>query len=85
VIEYTRHEMQPEPAAPIVVEVFKQPPVAPEIGMADVVVAAVGLTGVIMAGAVLAGLLAGGVIVWVKIARARSAPPPESGHARLRG
>ena len=69
---------------PIVVDVIKQPPVSPEITMADVVVAAVGLTGVIMLLALLAGLLVGGTIIFLKRRRDAVAPPTDPGHARLR-
>jgi hypothetical protein len=69
---------------PIVVDVVKQPPVSPEITMADVVVAAIGLTGVIMLLALLAGFLVGGTIIFVKRRRDAAAPPTDPGHARLR-
>ena len=69
---------------PIVVDVVKQPPVAPEITMGDVVLGAVGLTGVIMICAVLAGLLVGGVFIWIKRMRDASAPPTDPGHSQLR-
>jgi hypothetical protein len=69
---------------PIVVDVVKQPPVAPEITMGDVVLGAVGLTGAIMIAALVAGLLVGAVIIWVKRRRDASAPPTDPGHARLR-
>jgi hypothetical protein len=71
-------------APPIVVDVIKQPPVAPEITMGDVVLGAVGLTGVIMLLALIAGLLVGGTLVWVKRRGDASAPPTDPGHARLR-
>jgi hypothetical protein len=73
--------LQPDP---IVVDVVKQPPVTPEISMADVVLGAVGLTGVIMGLALLAGLLVGGLFIWYKRSRDASAPPTDPGHARLR-
>jgi hypothetical protein len=71
-------------APPIVVDVVKQPPVAPEITMGDVVLSAVGLTGVIMILALLAGLLVGGALVWYKRRGDATAPPTDPGHARLR-
>ena len=69
---------------PIVVDVVKQPPITPEISMADVVLNAVGLTGVIMILAVLAGLLVGAGFIWYRRTRDASAPPTDPGHARLR-
>jgi hypothetical protein len=74
--------LQPRP--PIVVDVVKQPPVAPEITMGDVVLGAIGLTGVIMICALAAGLLVGGVFIWIKRMRDASAPPTDPGHSRLR-
>jgi hypothetical protein len=55
----------------IIVEVFKQPPITPELGMADVVLGAVSLTGAIMAGALGTGLTIGIVVVVIKMIRAR--------------
>jgi hypothetical protein len=69
---------------PIVVDVVKQPPITPEITMADVVVSAVGLTGVIMILALLAGLTVGAVFIWFKRRQDAAAPPTDPGHARLR-
>jgi hypothetical protein len=69
---------------PIVVDVVKQPPVAPEITMGDVVLGAIGLTGVIMLCALVAGLIVGGVFIWIKRSRDASAPPTDPGHSRLR-
>jgi hypothetical protein len=69
---------------PIVIDVVKQPPVAPEITMADVVLGAVGLTGAIMGAALLVGLLVGATIVFLKRRRDAEAPPTDAGHARLR-
>ena len=69
---------------PIVVDVVKQPPITPEISMADVVLNAVGLTGVIMILALLAGLLVGAGFIWFRRTRDASAPPTDPGHARLR-
>ena len=63
--------------------VIKQPPVAPEITMGDVVIGAVGLTGAIMILALLAGLLVGGVIIWLKRRRGGELPPSKPGHANL--
>lgn len=57
---------------PIVVDVSKQPPITPEIGMADVVLGALGLTGVIMLAALVAGLIAGGFFILHKRKRDRS-------------
>lgn len=69
---------------PIVVDVVKQPPITPEISMADVVLGAVGLTGLIMILALLAGLLVGAGFIWFKRSRDASAAPTDPGHARLR-
>jgi hypothetical protein len=69
---------------PIVVEVIKQPPITPEITMADVVVGAVGLTGLIMILALVVGLTVGAVFIWVKRRQDADAPPTDPGHARLR-
>ena len=72
-----------QPPSPIVVDVFKQPPITPEIGMGDVVLGAVGLTGVIMLSALVVGLLVGGAFVWVKKMRAAAEPPAGAGHVVL--
>ena len=69
---------------PIVVDVVKQPPITPEITMADVVVSAVGLTGVIMILALIVGLTVGAVFIWRKRREDAAAPPTDPGHARLR-
>ena len=69
---------------PIVVDVIKQPPITPEITMADVVVSAVGLTGVIMILALIVGLTVGAVFIWRKRREDAVAPPTDPGHARLR-
>lgn len=68
---------------PIVVDVVKQPPVAPEITMGDVVLGAVGLTGVIILCALAAGAIAGAIFIWVKRAREAQAPPTDPGHSHL--
>ena len=70
--------------SPIVVEVLKQPPVAREITMGDVVLGAVGLSGVIMLAAVAAGLLAGAIVIFIKRRRDAVAGPTDPGHAKLR-
>jgi hypothetical protein len=69
---------------PIVVEVIKQPPVAREITMGDVVLGAMGLSGLIMVAAALVGLTVGATIVYLKRRRDAVAPPTDPGHARLR-
>ena len=69
---------------PIVVDVVKQPPVAPEITMADVVLGAFGVTGIIMAAALFVGLAVGATIIVMKRRRDAAAPPTDPGHARLR-
>jgi len=71
-----------QPGQPIIVDVGKQPPVAREIGMGDVVLGAVGLTGAIILAALLAGLLAGGLIIGFKQWRERRRG--DDGPARLR-
>jgi hypothetical protein len=70
---------------PIIVDVVKQPPITPEIGMADVVLSAVGLTGAIMVAAAIAGLLVGGGFIWFRRRQDAAAGPTDPGHARLRG
>ncbi len=55
-----------QPGKPIVVQVVKQPPVAREIGMGDVVLGAVGLTGAIILAAIIAGLIAGAAFIGFK-------------------
>jgi hypothetical protein len=69
---------------PIVVDVVKQPPVAAEITMGDVIIGAVGLTGAIMLCALVAGAIVGGIFIWIRRMRDASAPPTDPGHARLR-
>lgn len=61
----------PSGGTPIVIDVVKQPPVAREIGMGDVVLGALGLTGAIILAAILAGLVSGAVIIGVKRWRER--------------
>jgi len=74
-----------QPPQPILVDVIKQPPITPEIGMADVVLAAVGLTGAIMLAAALAGLIVGALFIWRHKRQDMFAPPTDPGHAKLRG
>jgi hypothetical protein len=69
---------------PIVVDVIKQPPVAEEITMADVIVGAFGLTGVIMLSALVAGVLVGAIFIWIKHARDANTSLNDSGSSRLR-
>ena len=69
---------------PIVVDVVKQPPVAEEITMADVIVGAFGLTGVIMLSALLAGAIVGAIFIWIRRKQDAQAPPTDPGHSRLR-
>lgn len=69
---------------PIVVEVLKQPPVAREITMGDVVLGAMGMVGIIMAVAAATGLLVGAVVIVIKRRRDAVAPPTDPGHAKLR-
>jgi hypothetical protein len=69
---------------PIVVDLVKQPPVAEEITMADVIVGAFGLTGVIMLSAVIAGAIVGAIFIFIKRRRDAAAPPTDPGHSRLR-
>ena len=70
--------------SPIVVEVLKQPPVAREITMGDVVLGAMGMVGIIMAVAAATGLLVGAVVIFIKRRRDAVAPPTDPGHAKLR-
>ena len=69
---------------PIVVDVVKQPPVAEEITMADVIVGAFGLTGVIMVSALLAGAAVGALFIWIKRTRDATASLDESSGSGLR-
>jgi hypothetical protein len=69
---------------PIVVDVIKQPPVAREITMGDVVLGAMGFAGVIMVAALIAGLLVGAVVIYIKRRRDAVAGPTDPGHAKLR-
>jgi hypothetical protein len=69
---------------PIVVDVVKQPPVAEEITMADVIVGAFGLTGVIMLSALVAGAIVGAIFIWINRIRDAAAPPSDREHSRLR-
>ena len=69
---------------PIVVEVLKQPPVAREITMGDVVLGAMGMVGIIMAIAAGTGILIGAVVIYIKRRRDAVAPPTDPGHAKLR-
>jgi hypothetical protein len=69
---------------PIVVDVVKQPPVAEEITMADVIVGAFGVTGVIMLSALVAGAIVGAIFIWVKRRRDAAASPDDREHSHLR-
>jgi membrane protein CcdC involved in cytochrome C biogenesis len=69
---------------PIVVDVVKQPPVAEEITMADVIVGAFGLTGVIMLSALVVGAIVGAIFIWIKRTRDAAAPPADREHSSLR-
>jgi hypothetical protein len=69
---------------PIVVEVLKQPPVAREITMGDVVLGAMGMVGIIMAIAAATGLLVGAIVIYIKRRRDAVAGPTDPGHAKLR-
>jgi hypothetical protein len=69
---------------PIVVDVVKQPPVAEEITMADVIVGAFGLTGVIMLSALLAGAITGALFIWIKRTRDAGTSLDDSSGSRLR-
>jgi hypothetical protein len=69
---------------PIVVEVLKQPPVAREITMGDVVLGAMGMSGLIMLAALAMGLLVGGIVILIKRRRDKVAGPTDPGHAKLR-
>ena len=70
--------------SPIVVEVLKQPPVAREITMGDVVLGAMGMVGIIMAIAAATGILVGAVVIFIKRRRDAVAGPTDPGHAKLR-
>ncbi len=81
-LQSTPPSLRAEPRQPIIVEVGKQPPVAREIGMGDVVLGAVGLTGAIILAALLAGLVAGAVIIG--FTRWREQRRGDHGSVRLR-
>jgi hypothetical protein len=69
---------------PIVVDVVKQPPVAPEITMGDVVLGAIGLTGVIILCALVVGLLVGAVFIAIKRRREADESVTDAGSSTLR-
>jgi len=56
--------MQPD-QGPIVVEVFKQPEITPDIGV-DVVIGMFSLAGVMIVAAVVGGLLVGAIFVGIR-------------------
>ena len=68
---------------PIVVDVVKQPPPAPDISI-QVVLGMFELAGVALLLAAIGGLLAGAVFVTIRRLRDSSAPPVDSSHVRLR-
>ena len=69
---------------PIVVEVIKQPPVAREITMGDVVLGAMGMVGLMMLAAAITGIVVGAVVIYLKRRRDAVAGPTDPGHAKLR-
>jgi len=68
---------------PIVVEVFKQPDVARDIGV-DVVLGMFSLAGVMLLVAALGGLVIGAIFVGIRRYRDSSDSPTHTNHLRLR-
>ena len=69
---------------PVVVEVFKQPEISPDISI-DVVIGMFSLAGVMLLIAALGGLVAGAIFVGIRRYRDASGPPTdtEDGHLRI--
>jgi len=69
---------------PVVVEVFKQPEISPDISI-DVVIGMFSMVGVMLLVAALGGLVVGAVFVGIRHYRDASAPPTdtEDGHLRI--
>ncbi len=72
-----------QPQGPIVVDVFKQPPVTPEISYGSVLLSAVGVIGVVFIGGILVGMCIGGAVIWRK-RRREAIDPVEHSHVTLR-
>jgi len=68
---------------PIVVEVFKQPPAAPDISV-EVVLGMFELAGVALLLAALGGIVAGAIFIGIRRFRDASAPTTDTEHVRLR-
>jgi len=68
---------------PIVVEVFKQPPAAPDIGV-EVVLGMFELAGVALLLAALGGIVAGAIFIGIRRMRDASAASTDTEHVRLR-
>ncbi len=66
--------MQPD-QGPIVVEVFEQPEITPDIGV-DVVLGMFSLAGVMLVAAAIGGLLVGAIFVGIRRFGESSPPPP---------
>ena len=66
--------MQPDQGA-IVVEVFTQPEITPDIGV-DVVLGMFSLAGVMIVAAVVGGLVVGAIFVGIRRHRESGPPPP---------
>ena len=68
---------------PIVVEVFRQPDVARDIGV-DVVLGMFSLAGVMLLAAAIGGLVIGAIFVGIRRYRDSSDPPTDTNNLRLR-
>lgn len=68
---------------PIVVDVIKQPPPAPDISI-DVVLGMFAMAGVVLLAAAVGGLIAGLIFIGVRRFRDATGPPTDTGHVRLR-
>ena len=66
--------VQPD-QGPIVVEVFRQPEITPDIGV-DVVLGMFSLAGVMVVAAAVGGLVVGAIFVGIRRFRESSPPPP---------
>jgi len=60
---------------PVIVEVFKQPEISPDISI-DVVIGMFSMVGVMLLIAALGGLVVGAIFVGIRRYRDASAPPP---------
>lgn len=72
--------LQPDP---FIIEVIQQPEVTPDISI-SVVIGMFTMAGVLLAAVAVGSLIAGGVLILIRRARSRRAPPPEQSARRLR-